>query len=119
MVRESAHFLSRGSNGYPIASTMRSFAACRLDEGFRKQYQARCHHKAKGVAKVAAARRLAVRLYWMLRTNTAYPEIARIESSPPSALINAAGRGLTESKVLQPVHTTGDAVVERDFGTKG
>jgi transposase len=54
----------------------------RLDEGFRKQYKHRCHHMAKGVAKVAAARRLAVRLYWMLRTNTAYPEIARIESSP-------------------------------------
>jgi transposase len=53
----------------------------RLDEGFRKQYQHRCHRKAKGVAKVAAARRLAVRLYWMLRSNTPYPEIARIESS--------------------------------------
>lgn len=54
----------------------------RLDEGFRKQYQHRCHHMAKGVAKVAAARRLGVRLYWMLRTNTAYPGIAHIESSP-------------------------------------
>jgi transposase len=56
-------------------------AVNRLDEGFRKQYQHRCHRKAKGVAKVAAARRLAVRLYWMLRSNTPYPEIARIESS--------------------------------------
>lgn len=55
---------------------------CRLDEGFRKQYKHRCHRMKKGVAKVAAARKLAVRLYWMLRTNTAYPEIARIESSP-------------------------------------
>jgi transposase len=54
---------------------------CRLDEGFRKQYAARCHHKPKGVAKVAAARKLTVRLYWMLKTNTGYPEIARIESS--------------------------------------
>lgn len=54
---------------------------CRLDEGFRKQYQARCHHKPRGVAKVAAARKLAVRLYWMLRQNVGYPEIARIESS--------------------------------------
>lgn len=54
---------------------------CRLDEGFRRQYQARCHHKAKGVAKVAAARKLAVRLYWMMRQNIGYPEIARIESS--------------------------------------
>jgi transposase len=55
---------------------------CRLDEGFRREYQARCHHKPKGVAKVAAARKLAVRLYWMMRQNVAYPEIARIESSP-------------------------------------
>jgi transposase len=54
----------------------------RLDEGFRKQYQHRCHSKAKGIAKVAAARKLAVRLYWMLRTETPYPEIVHIESSP-------------------------------------
>ena len=56
--------------------------AHRLDEGLRKQYQARCHHKPKGVAKVAAASKLAVRLYWMLKQNVGYPEIARIESSP-------------------------------------
>ena len=53
----------------------------RLEEGFRKQYAARCHHKPKGVAKVAAARKLAVRLYWMMRQKVAYPEIAHIESS--------------------------------------
>jgi transposase len=53
----------------------------RYDEGFRKQYQHRCHQKPKAVAKVAAARKLAVRLYWMLRTNTKYPEIVHIESS--------------------------------------
>ena len=53
----------------------------RLDEGFRRQYQARCHHKPKGVAKVAAARKLAVRLYWMMKQNVGYPEIALIESS--------------------------------------
>lgn len=60
----------------------------RLDEGFRKQYTHRCHSMARGVAKVAAARRLAVRLYWMLRTNTGYPEIVRIESSPRVALVD-------------------------------
>jgi len=59
----------------------------RLDEGFRKQYLHRCHRMAKGVAKVAAARRLAVRLFWMLRTNTGYPEIVRIESSPAMAVV--------------------------------
>lgn len=30
----------------------------RLDEGFRRQYQARCRKKPKGVAKVAAARKI-------------------------------------------------------------
>ena len=63
----------------------------RLDEGFRKPYQHRCHRMAKGVAKVAAARRLAVRLYWMMRTHTAYPEIVRIESSPRVPLTVRSG----------------------------
>ena len=61
--------------------------AVRFDPGFRKQYLHRCHQKPKGVAKVAAARRLAVRLYWMLRTQVAYPEIVRIESSPTLAVV--------------------------------
>ena len=65
----------------------------RLDEGFRQQYQHRCHRMARGVAKVAAARRLAVRLFWMLRTNTAYPEIARIESSPRYGVADNTGPG--------------------------
>jgi transposase len=56
--------------------------AVRLDPGMKKQYLHRCHQKPKGVAKVAAARGLAVRLYWMLRTEKPYPEIVRIESSP-------------------------------------
>ncbi|HTB93585.1 MAG TPA: IS110 family transposase, partial [Candidatus Sulfotelmatobacter sp.] len=55
--------------------------AVRYDPGFRNEYLHRCHSKAKGVAKVAAARKLAIRLYWMLRSNTAYPEIVRVESS--------------------------------------
>ncbi len=62
----------------------------RLDESFRKQYAHRCHSKPKGIAKVAAARRLAVRLYWMLRTHTPYPEIVHIESSPRVPLVGAS-----------------------------
>ena len=63
---------------------------CRLDEGFRKEYVARCHHKPKGVAKVAAARKLSVRLYWMLRQGVGYPAIARIESSSGVPLAGSA-----------------------------
>jgi hypothetical protein len=55
--------------------------AVRFDPQFRKQYVHRCHQKPKGVAKVAAARKLAVRLYWMLRSQVGYPEIVRIESN--------------------------------------
>jgi transposase len=64
--------------------------AVRLDPEFRKEYQHRCHQKPKAVAKVAAARKLAVRLYWMLRTRQGYPEVVRIESSPRVALVGAS-----------------------------
>jgi transposase len=62
----------------------------RYDAEFRNEYLHRCHTKPRGVAKVAAARKLAVRLYWMLRTNTAYPEIARVGSSSRVALDGAS-----------------------------
>jgi transposase len=63
--------------------------AVRRDPELRKEYLRRCQRKAKGVAKVAAARKLAVRLYWMLRTHTAYPEIVRVESSSRVPLASA------------------------------
>jgi transposase len=50
--------------------------AVRLDPGFKREYEHRSHRKSKAVAKVAAARKLAVRLYWMLRTEVSYPAIA-------------------------------------------
>jgi transposase len=64
--------------------------AVRYDPQFRREYQHRCHQKPKGVAKVAAARKLAVRLYWMLRTQVGYPEMVRIESSPRVPLVGAS-----------------------------
>jgi transposase len=64
--------------------------AVRCDPGFRNEYLHRCHRKPKGVAKVAAARKLAIRLYWMLRTNTGYPEVVRAESSSRVALVSAS-----------------------------
>jgi transposase len=64
--------------------------AVRCDPQMRNEYLHRCHSKAKGVAKVAAARKLAVRLYWMLRTNTAYPEVVRVESSSRVPLVGAS-----------------------------
>ena len=64
--------------------------AVRRDPQMRDEYLHRCHRKAKGVAKVAAARKLAIRLYWMLRTNTGYPEVVRVESSSRVPLVSAS-----------------------------
>ncbi len=60
-------------------------SAVRYDPEFRREYQHLCHSKPKAVAKVAVARKLAVRLYWMLRTQQGYPAVVHIESSPPGA----------------------------------
>jgi transposase len=65
-------------------------AAVRCDPQMRQEYLHRCHRKAKGVAKVAAARKLAIRLYWMLRTNRGYPEVVRVESSSRVPLVSAS-----------------------------
>jgi transposase len=64
--------------------------AVRCDPQMRQEYLHRCHKKAKGVAKVAAARKLAIRLYWMLRTNRRYPEVVRVESSSRVPLVSAS-----------------------------
>jgi transposase len=49
--------------------------AVRFDPVFRKEYLHRCHQKHFTVAKVAAARKLAIRMYWILRTQTPYPQV--------------------------------------------
>ena len=62
-------------------------SAVRPDPQFRNEYLHRCHRRPRGVAKVAAARKLAIRLYWMLRTHTPYPEVVRTESSSRVPLV--------------------------------
>jgi transposase len=64
--------------------------AVRCDPQMRAEYLHRCHTKAKGVAKIAAARKLAIRLYWMLRTQKQYPEIVSIESRSRVPLVSAS-----------------------------
>ena len=64
--------------------------AVRYDPEFRKQYLHRCHSRPKQVAKVAAARKLAVKLYWMLRNAKAHSGSVAIESSPRVPLASAS-----------------------------
>jgi transposase len=49
--------------------------AVRFDPVFRKEYLHCCHQKHFTVAKLAAARKLAIRMYWILRTQTPYPNV--------------------------------------------
>jgi len=56
----------------------------------RRTYQRLKNRKASGVAKVAVARRLAVRLFWMLRTRHNYAQQVRMSGSPSSAVVPAS-----------------------------
>jgi len=56
-------------------------SAAKGDQDLGRMYarlKARRHH---GVAKIAVARKLAVRLYWMERTGKRYPEVVRMQGS--------------------------------------
>ena len=60
-------------------------SAARGDPSLARMYarlKAKKHH---GVAKVAVARKLAVRLYWMARTQKSYPEVVRYAGEPESS----------------------------------
>ena len=66
-------------------------SAARRDKSLARMYarlKAKKHH---GVAKVAVARKLAVRLYWMARTEKSYPEVVRTQGSQshPMAAVRA------------------------------
>jgi transposase len=61
--------------------------AARLDYELRQDYQRLKLRRGSGVAKVAIARKLAVRLYWMLRTQRSYAQLVRMQGSPRATLV--------------------------------
>jgi transposase len=61
--------------------------AARYDPELRRTYQRLKLRRVSGVAKVAIARRLAVRLYWMLRAHVDYAQLVRMSGSPSSAVV--------------------------------
>ena len=60
----------------------------RLDPQFHKHYVHLCRNKHKAVAKVAAARKLAVRLYWVLRTEQEVQKAVHNESRSGVPLVS-------------------------------
>lgn len=63
--------------------------AVRLDPELRQDYQRLKFRRGHAVAKVAIARKLAVRMYWMLRSGAAYAQLVRRQGSPGPTLVEA------------------------------
>jgi len=55
--------------------------AVRGDEDLRRQYRRLASKKHRAVAKVMVARKLAVRLFWMLKTQKTHAELVRMRGS--------------------------------------
>jgi transposase len=63
--------------------------AARLDAELRQDYQRLKLRRGGGVAKVAIARKLAVRMYWMLRRQASYAQLVRMQGSPRATLVSS------------------------------
>jgi transposase len=63
--------------------------AVRQDEELRRDYERLKFRRGHAVAKVAIARKLAVRMYWMLRHGAAYTPLVRRPDRPGRTLVQA------------------------------
>jgi transposase len=61
--------------------------AARLDPELRQDYQRLRLRRGGSVAKVAIARKLAVRMYWMLRRQVNYAQLVRMQGSSRATLV--------------------------------
>jgi transposase len=61
--------------------------AARLDAELRQDYQRLRLRRGGSVAKVAIARKLAVRMYWMLRRQMNYTQLVRMQGSSRATLV--------------------------------
>lgn len=70
--------------------------AARFDPELRRMYQRLKHRRGGSVAKVAIARKLAVKLYWMLRelTKPDRMHLAPMQGSPVSTLVDESSSSL-------------------------
>ena len=66
------------------------YPAVRKDPALRQDYQRLKFRRGHAVAKVAIARKLAVRMYWMLRSGADYAWLVRRQGSPGATLVDAS-----------------------------
>ncbi len=79
------HISKQGSSLMRFLLVEAGQTAVRGDEQLRRAYARLAAKKSRSVAKVMVARRLAVRLYWMLRRRWTYAELARHAGEPGSS----------------------------------
>jgi transposase len=78
------HISKQGSSFMRFLLVEAGQTAVRGDEQLKRAYRRLAARKSRAVAKVMVARRLAVRLYWMLRNQATYAELARHAGKPGS-----------------------------------
>jgi transposase len=66
------------------------YPAVRKDPALRQDYHRLKFRRGHAVAKVAIARKLAVRMYWMLRSGADYAQLVRRQGSPGGTLMDAS-----------------------------
>jgi len=63
-------------------------SAVKGDADLGRQYRRLAGKKNKAMAKVMIARKLAVRMFWMLKTQKRYPEVVRMQGSSSHSVVN-------------------------------
>jgi transposase len=79
------HISKQGSSFMRFLLVEAGQTAARLDDELKRAYRRLAARKGRAIAKVMVARRLAVRLYWMLRKQCTYTELARHAGKPGSS----------------------------------
>jgi transposase len=75
------HITKQGSSLLRFLLGEAAQIATRCDEDWRRRYMHLAMRRQKSIAKVAMARRLAVRLYWMWRNGWEYSQWVRFGSN--------------------------------------
>jgi transposase len=79
--RRLGRISKQGSSFMRLLLIQGAQTAVRGDEELGRQYRRLAMKKNKALAKVMVARKLAVRMFWILKTETPYPESVRMRGS--------------------------------------
>ena len=85
--RRLGRISKQGSSFMRLLLIQGAQTAVRGDEVLNRQYCRLASKKHRAVAKVMVARKLVVRMFWMLKTNQTYPELVRMRGSSSHSVV--------------------------------